>query len=144
MGYAHVLAVPTGAREPDLVVVQAQLRLAFLAAAAAVAWDDPFADDAVTDGEVADVLTELGHGAAPLVPRDEREADPARVGESTVEHLEVRSADPGDVAPDDYFAHAHGRSLDVDIRDFVRPLDHDGLHRSTVSLPGGSRPRDAR
>jgi hypothetical protein len=92
-GDAHVLAVPAAAREPDLVVALTQLRLAFLAAAAAVAGDDPLADDARTDREIVDTVADLGDRPAPFVARYEREADPLRV-DVTVEHLEIGPADP--------------------------------------------------
>ena len=45
---AHELPVAAAARESDLVVVQAQLGIALLAAAAAIAGDHSFADDPVT------------------------------------------------------------------------------------------------
>jgi hypothetical protein len=92
-GDAHVLAVSAAAREPDLVVVLAELRLALLAAAAAVAGDDPLADDAVTDREIVDTVAQFGDRPAPFVARNEREADPLRV-DVTVEHLEIGPADP--------------------------------------------------
>src|SRR4029453_4901709 len=96
-GDGHVLAVPAAAREADLVVVQTELGVALLAAAAAVAGDHPLADHSIPDLQVRDPLAELHHRAAPLVTRDEREAHPARIGESPVEHLEVGTAHTGGV-----------------------------------------------
>ena len=93
-GHADELAVPARPREADLVVVQAELRVALLAPPATVARDHPLADHAFPDREIGHALAELGHGAAPLVARHEREAHPARVRQAAVEHLEIGAADP--------------------------------------------------
>ena len=98
----HVLAVPTLHGEPDLVVVEAELRRALLAAAAAVARDHPFAHDAVSDVEIRHPVAELGHRPAPLVPRDEREAQRGPRGEGAVQDLEVRAADARGVAANEH------------------------------------------
>ena len=132
-GHADELAVPARPREADLVVVQAELRVALLAPPAPVARDHPLAHHPFPDLEIGDAFAELGDGAAPLVARHEREAHPARVREATVEHLEIGSAHPGDVAPDEHLARIGARCLELDQRDLVRPLDDDGLHGSTIA-----------
>ena len=132
-GDGHVLAVAAAAGEPDLVVVQTELGVALLAAAAAVAGDHPLADHSIADCEVADQLADLRNSAAPLVTRHEREAHPARVGEPPVQHLEIGAAHSGGVAPDEHLARAGSRRLELDVGDLVRPLDEDGLHGPTIA-----------
>jgi hypothetical protein len=130
-----VLAISAAAREPELVVVQAQVRRALLAAAAPVARDHPLAHDAVTDREAVHALAELGDRAAPLVAGHEREAHPARIREPAMEHLEVGPADAGDVAAHDDVPRAGCRPLEIHERGFVRTLEENGFHRSTVTPP---------
>ncbi len=123
-----VLAVAAGTGEPELVVVLAQLRVAGLAAPAAVARDHPLADDACAGSEPGDAVACLLDRAAPLVPRHEREGHPARIGQAAVENLEVGAADAGDVAADEHVARAWRRPVQLAKSDLVRPLDHDRLH----------------
>jgi hypothetical protein len=127
-GHEDVLAVAADAREAELVVVLAELRVARLAAPAAVTRDHPLADHAVSRLEVADALSGLGDRPAPFVARDDGEANPARIGQPAVDDLEVCAADPGDVAADDHLVGSGRRLLDLDVRDLVRALDDDGLH----------------
>ena len=130
--HAHVFAVAAGTREADLVVVETELRVALLASAAPMARDHPLADDAVADLELGNPVAELRDRPAPLVPGDEREAHPAWVGEAAVQHLEIGSADPCDMAAHNDLAGTHGRRLQLDPVDLVRTLDDDRFHRATV------------
>jgi hypothetical protein len=134
-GDGHVLAVAAAAREPDLVVVQTELRVAFLAAPAAVAGDHPLADHSIADLQVAHRLADLRDRAAPLVTRYERKAHPTRIGQPPVQHLQVGATHSGGVAPDEHFARAGSRRLELDVGDLVRPLDDDGLHCPTIAPP---------
>ena len=138
-GTQHELAVPARPREADLVVVQAELRVALLAPPAPVARDHPLAHHPFPDLEIGHALAELGDGAAPLVARHEREVHPARVRQATVEHLEIGAAHPGDVAPDEHLARTGARCLELDQRDLVRPLDErrpSRLDHSAVDARG--------
>jgi hypothetical protein len=137
-GDGHVFAVAAAARESDLVVVQTELGVALLAAAAAVAGDHPLADHSIADLQVAHRLADLRDRAAPLVTRYERKAHPARIGQPPVQHLEVGATHSGGVAPDEHFARAGSRRLELDVGDLVRPLDDDGLHCPTIA-PSRSR-----
>lgn len=97
-----VLAVTTAAREAELVVVLAELGLSGLAPRAAVARHDSLAHDAGARFNVGHALADLGDRAAPFVAGDDRESDPAGVGQTAVEHLEVGAADAGDMAADEH------------------------------------------
>jgi phosphoglycolate phosphatase-like HAD superfamily hydrolase len=126
--HEHELAVAAGAREPELVVVLAQLGVAGLAPATAIARDHPLTDDPVAWSEVAHPLAGLLDRAAPFVTGNDLEPYPARIGEMAVHDLEVRAADTGHAAADDDVPRAWNRPVEFDVRDLVRPLDEDGLH----------------
>src|SRR5690348_13289419 len=110
-----------------MVVVLAKIRLTGAAAGAAVARDDPLADDPVSGLDARDVGADLDDGPAPLVPRDHGVAHPARV-ELPAEDLGVRLAEADLVATHEDVAGAVGGRLEVAKRDLVRTVDDEGFH----------------
>ena len=124
----HVLAVPAGPREADLVVVLAELRVAGLAATATVARDHALAHHAVAGGEVANALADLVDGAAPLVAGDDREAHPTRIGQDALDDVEIGAAHTRRVAAHEHVVRTGRGPLDLDIRHLVGALDDDCLH----------------
>jgi hypothetical protein len=121
------LAVAAVAREPDGVVVHAEVRIADAAAWAAEAGDVPFAYDARAGLDAGHTLADRVDDTAPFVAGDDRKAHPTRV-EGAGEDVEVGAADARADAADPYVARAGHWCLDVAQGDRVRLLDHDGAH----------------
>jgi hypothetical protein len=125
----HQLAVAAAARETEAVVVLAEVRVTLAAPRADAAIAESLTEDRVAGIEVDDALAQRLDDAAPLVSRDARIPDPATV-ELPVQHLEVGPADACEATADEHVARPTNRSLHLPEGRFVRPLDHNRLHRT--------------
>ncbi len=103
------------------------MRVPGATARAAETGDVALAHDAVARLEARHALADGFDHAAPLVARNDREANPARI-EDARDDVEVGAADAGSDAPDANVPEARRRRLDLAKRDGVRLLDHDGAH----------------
>ena len=91
----------------------------------------PLADDALAGGEVVHARPELDDLAAPLVARDDREADETGI-QLAGEDLEVRAADPGPQAADENLARPGDGRLNLAVDGRSGPLEDDCAHRPTI------------
>ncbi len=120
-------APAAAAGEADRVVALAQVRVAGAAAGAAHAADVPFAHDALARIEAGHAVSDRIDDSAPLVARNDREVNPARV-EGAGHDVEIRAADPGEHAANTDLTGSGRRRLDVLQDDDVRLLDDDRSH----------------
>ena len=121
------LAPAAAAGEADCVVALAQVRVAGATARAAHAADVPLAHDALARLQADHAVSDRIDDSAPLVARNDREVNPARV-EGAAQDVEIRAADPGDDAADANLAGSGRRHLHVLQDDSVRLLDDDRSH----------------
>ena len=92
---------------------------------AAAAGTEVVPRDALPGQGGVDAGAQAGHRADPLVARDDREANPARVGEAAVQNLEIGPTDARDVAANDDLAAAEphpAEPADAPHPDELQPL----------------------